>query len=147
MNKMQMAHDFAMNCLKNPSYADAKTYNIISSAWTYADAMQAEADKREDKAIPDAILNNEKRQQEQTNYHDALVEVGLEEWQPDWSQAPGWANWWYKTSDNKYQWCSRKPYQDGCNWFVNCSDIYTLDVSPSFNYQGSWQDSLRKRPK
>ena len=121
MNKMQMAHEYAMLHMSNPQYKDVDDLEMVQWAFDYADAMQAEADKRSKEEA--------------------------EEWQPDWSVAPEWANWWYKTSDNKYQWCSRKPYQDGCNWFVNCSDIYTLDVSPSFNYQGSWQNSLRKRPK
>ena len=131
MNKMKMAHDFAMNCLKNPSYADAKTYNIISSAWTYADAMQAEADKREDKAIPDAILNNEKRQQEQTNYHDALVEVGLEEWQPDWSVAPESAIAWEYLGHGGARWVTVAE-----GWYIS---------APTFGYDGPMVK--RKRPK
>lgn len=99
---------------------DAEGISIY--AYEIADAMQAESDKRKPKGLPEVLF------------------------EPDWSQAPKWARWWYSTSDKKFQWCSNKPYQDGCNWFVNCGAIYTLDVAPSFNYQGDWKNSLRKRP-
>ena len=136
MNKMQIAHEMALELVKiKPSLS---AWQIADRCFEYADAMQAEADKRITEVRIDDVSEE---------HADALRKACVKEWQPDWSVAPEWANWWYKTSDNKYQWCSRKPYQDGCNWFVNCSDIYTLDVSPSFNYQGSWQNSLRKRPK
>lgn len=124
MNIDQMAHEFVMNCIKNPtvSLSGKDIVKITSDAWVYADFMKAESDKRKPKGLPEVLFD------------------------PDWSQAPEWAKWWYATSDEKFQWCSNKPYQDGCNWFVNCSAIYTLDIAPSFNYQGDWKSSLRKRP-
>lgn len=66
MNKMQMAHDCALAYIK---YGDGKTHykDVVEFAWQYADAMQAEADKRKPSGLPDALK---------------------EEWQPDWSQAP-----------------------------------------------------------
>lgn len=71
----------------------------------------------------------------------------LKEWQPDWSQAPEWAKWWYVTDKNNPKWCSKKPYQDGCNWFVGANETYSLYNAPSFGYTGNWQDSLRERPQ
>lgn len=62
MNKLEMAHDWFMKHAYQTTHEKA-----LAKAWQYADAMQAEADKREDKTRP-AVLQ--------------------EEWQPDWSQAP-----------------------------------------------------------
>lgn len=45
MNKLQMAHQMALMLLKNAPLEEVS--NAISTAWKYADAMQAEADKRE----------------------------------------------------------------------------------------------------
>ena len=125
MNKLKMAHEYFMKHGRNNSWMESD----VIDAWKYADAMQAEANKRAVK-LPDVFFDTKQN----------------EEWQPDWSQAPEWAEYWYMTKDNKFQWCSKRPYQDGCNWFVNCSSIYTLDVAPTFGYTGNWRDSLRKRP-
>lgn len=141
MDKLTMANSWALKLLEindgnlNIDYA--------TSAWSYADAMQAEADKREDKALPDAILNNEKRKQEQINHHDALVEVGLEEWQPDWSQAPDGFNRFVVGSDGGYGFFTNmEPQLQDDFWFVGADGIVIKD----HGYQGNWQDSLRKRP-
>lgn len=47
--KLEMAHDWAMK------YGGTLTYKAVSDAWEYADAMQAEADKREDKTRPEVL--------------------------------------------------------------------------------------------
>lgn len=47
MDKLTMAHEYALQLSKNPSVTS--THNdkdIASRAWGYADAMQAEAGKR-----------------------------------------------------------------------------------------------------
>ena len=126
MNKMQMAHDFAMNCLKNPSYADAKTYNIISSAWTYADAMQAEADKR-------------KRSNKEA-----------EEWQPNWSVAPDTMVQYFAVDENGTGgWYISKPELCFDHWYWSDygERLEKYDDADNFGYTGNWQESLRKRPK
>lgn len=41
-----MAHDFAMKCVGNPNVSLITIEDIVEKAWQYADAMQAEADKR-----------------------------------------------------------------------------------------------------
>lgn len=56
MNKLQMAHDWAMK------HGNAETIgsrqNMIKYAWEYADAMQAEADKREKTSIKETQCNH-----------------------------------------------------------------------------------------
>ena len=71
MNKLKLAHDWAMQSIDTGYVCETET--LVSEAWKYADAMQAEAEKREDKTRP---------------------EVLKEEWQPDWSQAPDDATAW-----------------------------------------------------
>lgn len=68
------------------------------------------------------------------------------EWQPDWSQAPEWAAYWIKTSGGSSAWLESKPR------ISSVSDSWVLEsikksMAPSFNYQGDWRDSLRKRPE
>ena len=71
MDKLEMAHEYAKIMLKafydgNAHWDNADT-EIPSFAFEIADAMQAEADKRAVKGVPEALQN---------------------EWQPDWSVAP-----------------------------------------------------------
>lgn len=131
MNKLEMAHQIALMLLKNAPLKEVS--NAISTAWQYADAMQAEADKRECKERP---------------------EVLTEEWQPDWSQAPEWANWWAMDGfSEKANWYIDKPYLDDdskveSEWNIDLrANAKTYIQAPSFGYQGNWQDSLRKRPQ
>ena len=53
MDKLKLAHDYAMVRLttSNPKTLD----EIITLSWYYADAMQAEADKRVNKERPDVL--------------------------------------------------------------------------------------------
>lgn len=53
MDKFQVAHEFAMMRMQK---ATAEDYlHGVSLAWAYADAMQAEADKRKEKGVPESI--------------------------------------------------------------------------------------------
>ena len=64
MNKLDMAHEYAMKCIGNPNVSVKTNNEIIAFAWQYADAMQAEADKRVFK-LPDVFFDtkpNEKWQ-------------------------------------------------------------------------------------
>ena len=54
--KLEMAHEYAMVILSNPEY-DEKMETLIKYSWIYADAMQAEADKREKKTSCDTNVN------------------------------------------------------------------------------------------
>lgn len=97
---------------------------MVDTCFDYAEEMLAENEKRKDKSRPEV----------------------LEEWQPDWSQAPDWANYWSMDIDGR------------CFWYANKSEIINKEEwfddgvgsahigAPRFNYQGEWMNSLRKRP-
>ena len=74
--KLEMAHEFMLAMIK-AGCSDGP--ELLERAWQYADAMQAEADKRENE-------EQDKLKQNERNHHDELVFIGLEEWQPDWSK-------------------------------------------------------------
>ena len=125
LDKAKMAHDWVMKYGKVDSNYNRE--NTVQLAWDYADAMQAEADKRVVK-LPDVFFDTELN----------------EEWQPDWSQAPDGFNWWAMDKDGFSAWHKSKPNtQSGIYFWIR---LPTATKAPSFNYQGKWQDSLRKRP-
>ena len=131
MNKLQMAHEFMMKKMETETIDNH--WELFYSSWRYADAMQAEADKRVVK-LPDVFFD--------TNKND--------EWQPDWSQAPDWANWWCLSVMHGAMWFSREPICTKATWAM-LNDVKfcaaSFDEAPSFNYAGNWQESLRKRPQ
>lgn len=147
-----MAHDWAIARLAGG--AGFMTSEIVEDSWKYADLMQAEADKREKE-------ESEKKRadiREMLNAPNTFVEREGQhfddvEWQPDWSQAPEWANWWAIGSlTGQGVWSETKPVCvkfNGVNYWEVGSPAGEehLSVAPSFNYQGNWQDSLRKRPQ
>ena len=131
MNKLDMAHEYFMKHGRNNSWMESD----VIDAWKYADAMQAEADKRE-VSIEEAMKEY---------VHDYIygrvcacgkVKDVEEEWQPDWSQAPNNALTWAINSDGYASWAL---YKDG--------HYFSTVQAPSFGYQGNCQDSLRKRPQ
>ena len=144
MDKLKLAHEYALEMAKQ----GIPLKSCKELGWKYADAMQAELDKR-NKA---EAAQKRKEIREMLNAPNTFVERegqhfdDVEEWQPDWSQAPEWAKWWYVTDKNNPKWCSKKPYQDGCNWFVGANETYSLYNAPSFGYTGNWKESLRERP-
>ena len=98
MNKLQMAHDYLLKLMETNPKLNAKYATEL--VWEMADAMQAEADKRE-VSIEEAMKDH---------VHDYIygrvcacgkVKDVEEEWQPDWSQAPSWANWWVAIANSK----------------------------------------------
>ena len=124
MNKMQMAHEYAMLHMSNPQYKDVDDLEMVQWAFDYADAMQAEADKRSKEEA--------------------------EEWQPDWSVAPQGYSWFAIDKDGSCGFYMKKPFPSDKfeAWFKDESDFSDfIRINQSFNYQGNWQDSLRKRPK
>ena len=126
--KLEMAHEYALQLSKNPSVtATHNDKDIASRAWAYADAMQAEADKREEEKQSKHVFET------------------IEEWQPDWSQAPEWANWWAMDADRDCYWFENKPETMSVTWLpFDASDV---KPTPSFGYTGDWRESLRKRPE
>ena len=142
--KLELAHEFMMKKMETETIDNH--WELFYSSWRYADAMQAEADKR------NKAESQEKRKQmrELLNACNTFIEKEGQhfddvEWQPDWSQAPDWANWWALDKDFIANWFDGKPSVD--SGYLSFGEAIQCDLSPSFNYQGAWQDSLRKRPK
>ena len=149
MNKLQMAHEYAMKHVQEGF--DINYDVLVVEAWKYADAMQAESDKREKEEsekkradIREMLKANNTFVEREGQHFDDV------EWQPDWSQAPEWANWWCLSVMHGAMWFSREPICTKSTW-VMLNDVKfcaaSFDEAPSFNYAGNWQDSPRKRPQ
>lgn len=59
MNKLQMAHEYAILHLAKPENVGVEDSEIVAWAWDYVELMQAEAEKREDKSRPEALFAQE----------------------------------------------------------------------------------------
>lgn len=60
MDKLTMAHDYAMQLVASPDYNDDMSLvEFVAHAWKYADAMQAEADERVNKERPEVLFDVE----------------------------------------------------------------------------------------
>ena len=123
--KTKLAHEYAIEMAKQ----GISLRSCKELGWKYADAMEAEADKR-------GKEEQEKLEQDERNYHDELVFIGLEEWQPDWSVAP----------ENAEEWSVERGGVDARWTCYGGGDKYYVSA-PLFNYRGDWKDSLRKRPQ
>ena len=123
--KLEMAHEYAkimLDAMVNKNI-DLESYDEIAyDAFLLADAMQAEADKRE---------------------NNVSQELSQEEWQPDWSKAPKWANWWAMDESGESYYFKSKPDMLSTIWM---STVNGNVVPTQSNYQGSWKKSLRERP-
>ena len=134
MDKLTMAHEYAMQAIDTGYVCETDT--LVTEAWQYADAMQAEADKRT-KSEKDEFYANLADPMRKVREH--------KEWQPDWSQAPEWAKWWVKESAGSYWWLQTRPVKEKDYWLHKNRDSKST-LASSFGYAGAWQDSLRKRP-
>lgn len=81
MDKLKLAHQMALAIQGTKLLHDMEL--VSDMAWKYADAMQAEAEKRKPSGLPDALK---------------------EEWQPDWSQAPDDATAWEYLGHGSARW-------------------------------------------
>lgn len=142
MDKMKMAHEMALAMAADGNMPNE---NIVAIVWQYADAMQAEEDKR-NKAEAE---QKRKEMREMLNAPNTFIERegqhfdDLYECEVDWRIAPSWAKYWATRNDNTALWCASKP---------TCTDDCLLSrgpcsPAPSFGYTGNWQDSLRERPE
>lgn len=141
--RLELAHEYAIAYITESLKVDLDfdfNHQLISlDAFSYADSMLAE---------------NEKREQDKRERHDFVpaimegvrkAEEEEQEWQPDWSVAPEWANWWAMDLDNNQaHWFEVEPIIDGISWYRRTR---VCKQSSDFNYQGNWRDSLRKRPE
>ena len=119
-----MAHDYMCNLILK-GFPLNEVDIMAERCFKLAEAMQAEAEKR--KPTPNA---------------DPMRKVREAEWQPDWSQAPSWANWYLSFEGGNSMWLENRP-------IIGISRAVCTGKSsdaPSFNYHGDWKDSLRKRP-
>lgn len=145
MDKLQMAHEWAMK------HGSEWTFDTVLKAWEYADAMQAEADKRnkaeaeeKSKQIRELLKADNTFIEKEGQHFDDV------EWQPDWSQAPFDCDWFAVDLDGSAYFYSYKPYiKDGYTFWGDpdiTNDGHSCEVESNFGYTGNWQDSLRKRP-
>ena len=147
-----MAHDYLRDIVSNWEYDDS--FDPVAEAWKYADAMQAEVDKR-NKAEAEQKRNAVR---EMLNADNTFLEKEGQhfddvEWQPDWSQAPEWANWWVATADREGKISGGWFYENepelgaGKGPSVYYSPSRSSILTDSFGYTGDWRNSLRKRPE
>ena len=153
--KLEMAHEYAIALIN--SDCEMQFDKFIRLCWNYADAMQAEADKREKEEAAQRrkeireMLNAPNTFVEREGQHfddvaDACKTYGSsDEWQPDWSQAPSGYDWFVVGGrSGKGFFCLVEPaIVKDHYWFVG-KDCLSVD---KHNYQGDWRESLRKRPK
>ena len=145
--KLEMAHEYAIALIN--SDCEMQFDKFIQLCWNYADAMQAEADKRE----KEEAAQRRKEIREILNAPNTFVERegqhfdDVEEWQPDWSQAPADATHWTMRQDGKCLWWKGKPLFDGSCFYDAVGICHTVGYAPSFGYTGDWRESLRKRPQ
>ena len=125
MNIDQMAHEFAMKLVGNPNTPLKDINSIVCASWSYVDAMQAEADKRKPKGLPEALQD---------------------EFTIDWSIAPEWANYWTIDLDCNSYWYRNKPSMVEYGWESNGGIIGNAPNFKYFSYSDKFRDSLRKRP-
>ena len=145
--KLEMAHDWMMKHDDGSMSVEV----VVFKAWQYADAMQAEADKRECKERTDVLLTKDKDGNCLHFHHEfghkKCMDCGasLEEWQPDWSQAPSGYDWFVVGGrSGKGFFCLVEPeIVKDHYWFVG-EDCLSVD---KHNYTGDWRNSLRKRPQ
>ena len=154
--KLEMAHEIAVAMQSKEPITDMKLLSAL--AWCYADAMQAAADKRECKERTDVLLTKDKDGNCLHFHHEfghkKCMDCGasLEEWQPDWSQAPDSLVKYFAVDENgRGGWFISKPTLCSDHWywsdFEERVDNDNYDYAPSFGYTGDWRNSLRKRPE
>lgn len=145
MNKLQMAHEYAMVLIKE-NRVQGDIDKAISIGWAYAEKMQAEADKQEKEEAKNKrdemrkLLNADNTfiEKEGQHFDDVNFEI-------DWSQAPDGYDWFCVGSEtNNGYFCNIEPKQfKDKYWFVGEDSIEIIN----HGYTGDWRNSLRKRPQ
>ena len=132
MDKMKLAHDMALAMAAD---GNVPNENIVAIVWQYADAMQAEADKRS-KAEAE---QKRKEMREMLNAPNTFIEREGQHFddihgcEVDWRVAPCWAKYWVVRDSGKALWCTNKPtITDDCLLSHGpCSS------APSFGFTGT----------
>lgn len=149
MDKLQIAHEMALIMAQDNRIPNSM---IVDQSWIYADAMQAEADKRKQQKLDEVRKGlkegwfTEKEGEHFKEVSEALRQpLVSDEWQPDWSVAPSWAKWFVMEHTGRHFWLQVKPVRERDYWLHKNREA-KFDECGDFGYVGSWQDSLRKRP-
>lgn len=83
-------------------------------------------------------------------WREAARKRVLEEWQPDWTQAPEWANWWAMDASGDGNFTEYEPVlSEMIAAWVDSSPLkapWRVRECSFLNFKGDWRDSLRKRP-
>lgn len=105
--KLEMAHEYLLKIMSNsPLVEQVDIEFAVSTAWSYARMMHSEKVK-EDKA---GYEQKRKEVREMLNAPNTFVERegqhfdDVEEWQPDWSQAPDDATAWEYLGHRAARW-------------------------------------------
>ena len=122
-----MAHEYAKELLKTTHanhgfLSTVELENVSEVSWALAELMQAESDKRKPKGLPEVLF------------------------EPDWSVAPDWANYWTIDLDCNSYWYRNKPSMVEYGWESNGGIIGNAPNFKYFSYSDKFRDSLRKRP-
>ena len=109
MDKMKLAHEYALEMAKQ----GIPLKSCKDLGWKYADAMQAEAEKRNKTERPIVLF-------------EPKCEV-------DWRVAPSWAKYWAVRDGSSALWCTSKP---------TCTDDCLMShgacsPAPSFGFTGT----------
>jgi len=126
MNKLQMAHEYAI-ALINSRSENMEFDKFINLCHNYADAMHLEDEKRKDKSLPEVL-------------RDGFV--------IDWSSIEPEIDYVAMDADKRWHGYRNEPNLklDENQWVLgdHDSDYSHLLLD---GYQGDWKQSLRKRPE
>jgi len=114
--KLEMAHEYALEMLKRGD----PEWRIVIDSWNLADTMYLENTERENIVSQD---------------------LSQEEWQPDWSEAPEWAERWAMDRDGESYYFKCKPEMKLVTWVPLDNKV----IATHSNYRGHWKESLRER--
>lgn len=62
MDKLTLAHEYAMKHLEGKFYTESEKWRV-TQAWEYADMMLAEQEKRADKTRPAVLVSDEHKKE------------------------------------------------------------------------------------
>lgn len=68
--------------------------------------------------------------------------------EPDWQEAPDWAQWWAVDMIGRAYWYRDKPIADDPVWVPSGGiEKDRLKTAKAYGFSGNWDESLRERPK
>jgi hypothetical protein len=80
-----------------------------------------------------------------------MTSIAIDVFEPDWSDAPEWANWHVCYDDGNGMWYENCPYvapaADAESWFEFDNDGRGAWSRFGLNYDADWRNSLRHRPE